>query len=48
MGRYHAKYTFDEFSHEKSIYKASGKVVPNLKYPPYNEKKIGLVRRFLK
>lgn len=48
MGRYHAKYTFDEFSHEKSIYKAKGKVVPNLKFPPYNEKKIGLVRRFLK
>lgn len=48
MGRYHAKYTFDEFSHEKSILKSKGKFEMDLKFPPYNEKKMKWVRKFLK
>lgn len=48
MGRYHAKYTFDEFSHEKSIFKPKDKFALDLKFPPYNERKIKLARRFLK
>lgn len=48
MGRYHSKYTFDEFSHEKSIFKVKGKVELDLKFPPYNDRKLNLARRFLK
>lgn len=48
MGNYHSKYTFDEFSHQKSIYKAITKYELNLKYPPYTEAKIKLAKWFLK
>lgn len=47
MGRYHSKYTFDLFSHEKSIFKSKGKLDSNLLYPPYNEKNLRLAKKFL-
>ena len=48
MGHYHSKYTFQEFSHEKSVYKAISKYELNLKFPPYNKMKLKLAKRFLK
>lgn len=48
MGHYHSKYTFDTFSHEKSIFKALTKYEMNLKFPPYTEMKLKLAKRFLK
>ena len=48
MGAYHSKYTFDAFTHEKSIFKQSGIFEVDLKYPPYNKNKLKLVKRFLK
>ncbi len=47
MGRYHSKYTFDLFSHEKSIFKSKGKLDSNLLYPPYKEKNLRLAKKFL-
>lgn len=47
MGRYHSKYTFDTFSHEKSIFKSRGKIDSNILYPPYNEKNLKLAKKFL-
>lgn len=47
MGRYHSKYTFDLFSHEKSIFKSKGKFDSNLLYPPYKEKNLRLAKKFL-
>ncbi len=47
-GQYHAKYSFDTFSHMKSIFK-SGKIFQtNLKYPPYTDLKLKLARFFMK
>lgn len=48
IGRYHSKYTFDTFSHEKSIFKAKGKLDPNIKYPPYDERKLKIIKKVLK
>jgi aldehyde dehydrogenase (NAD+) len=47
MGRYHSKYTFDTFSHEKSIFKSMGTVDSNLLYPPYKESNLKLAKKFL-
>ena len=47
MGKYHSKYTFDTFSHEKSVFKSMGTVDTNLLYPPYNERNLTLAKRFL-
>lgn len=48
MGAYHSKYSFDTFSHMKSIFKPKGKFEATLKYPPYNIYNMKLVKKFLK
>src|SRR5699024_5464797 len=48
MGRYHSKYSFDEFSHLKSILKSKGRFELDLQFPPYSEKKLNLARKFMK
>lgn len=42
MGRYHGKYTFDTFSHEKAVLqrRLSGEKILWMRYPPYNEQKL--------
>lgn len=47
MGRYHGKYSFDSFTHEKPIFK-KGKIEIQVKYPPYTNKKIKLIKNFTK
>lgn len=47
MGKYHSKYTFDTFSHEKSIFKSGGTFDTNILYPPYKEEKLKLAKKFL-
>ena len=48
MGNYHSKYSFNTFSHQKSIFKALTKFELNLKFPPYSEMKLKLAKKFLK
>lgn len=48
MGNYHSKYTFDTFSHQKSIFKSKGKLDTNLLYPPYKKERLKLVKKFIK
>lgn len=43
VGRYHGKYSFDAFTHEKPIFK-KGKLEIQVKYPPYNENKLKLLK----
>jgi len=43
MGRYHGKKTFETFSHEKSVL-VKGRPEINVKYPPYNERKLKLLK----
>ncbi|MDY0234808.1 MAG: aldehyde dehydrogenase [Gudongella sp.] len=47
-GRYHSKYTFDLFSYEKSIFEPSISWEPNLKYPPYKESQLKIVKKIMK
>ncbi len=47
-GRYHSKATFDTFTYEKSIFEPSIKWEPNLKYPPYKDSQLKLVKKFMK
>lgn len=46
MGSYHAKKSFEVFSHQKSVLKKHSKIELNLKYPRYNENKIKLTKIF--
>lgn len=47
MGRYHGKYSFDTFSHEKSIV-FKGKTDFPFRYMPLSEQKTALLKQFLK
>ena len=48
IGKYHSKYTFFEFTNEKSIYKSTVSLGEGLKYPPYSSRKLNLVRKVMK
>ena len=47
MGSYHGKKSFETFSHHKSVL-AKGKLEVNIKYPPYNKKKLSLLNIIFK
>ena len=47
MGRYHGKYSFDTFSHEKGVVRASSWIDLPFKYPPYTKSKKKLITMFL-
>mgnify|MGYP000867049633 CR=1 FL=1 len=47
IGGYHGKYSFETFSHRKSIVKSSGKFDIPLRYAPYGTLKYHLLKRFL-
>ncbi|PYE49093.1 aldehyde dehydrogenase [Paenibacillus barcinonensis] len=47
VGSYHGRYSFETFSHMKSILKKSTKLNPPVLYPPY-ENKLKLIKRLLK
>jgi aldehyde dehydrogenase (NAD+) len=38
MGQYHGKYSFDTFTHPKSVMKTPGWIDPGIKYPPFQGK----------
>lgn len=48
MGSYHGKYSFEVFSHKKSILKSHNNIDIPLRYPPYNDKKLRLAKKFMK
>lgn len=49
LGRYHGKSTFDTFSNKKSVLQKDlgviGETLSGVRYPPYNEKKLKLLRK---
>lgn len=47
MGAYHGKYGFDTFSHKKSILDKPFWLEPNIKYAPYTENKLKLIKWLL-
>lgn len=48
MGSYHGKYSFDTFSHEKSIVKKYNWIDLPIRYMPYDDLKMKLLKIFLK
>jgi aldehyde dehydrogenase (NAD+) len=48
MGAYHGHHSFITFSHEKSILKTSTKINVRMLFPPFNDKNLRLVRKYLK
>lgn len=47
MGAYHAKATFETFSHRKSVLIKPTILDPSFTYPPYTKRKESWIRRFL-
>lgn len=48
MGRYHGRYGFDTFTHEKPILKSSTWFDLKLKYPPFLDKNLKIIRKIFK
>ena len=48
IGAYHGVYSFNTFTHEKSIVCKSNKIALSIEYPPYSNKKFKLIKKFLK
>ena len=47
IGNYHGKYGFDAFSHQKAVLDRATWGEPDLKYPPYNDKKLNWIKKLL-
>ncbi len=48
IGRYHGKYSFDTFSHLKSVVQSDTRIDPNFKYPPYSAMKLAIAKKAMK
>ncbi len=48
LGEYHGKFSFDTFSHKKSIYKKRGDKVFKTLISPDNTEKMGIIRKIMK
>ncbi|MDR6923613.1 aldehyde dehydrogenase [Chryseobacterium sp. 2987] len=47
IGNYHGKYGFEAFSHQKSVLEKATWGEPDIKYPPYSDKKLSWIRKLL-
>ena len=47
IGNYHGKFGFDTFSHQKSVLERVTWGEPDIKYPPYSEKKLNWIKKLL-
>lgn len=47
MGHYHGKYTFETFSHMKSILKRHTTIDDPLRYPPFSDKKLNTIKKLM-
>ena len=47
IGHYHGKFGFEAFSHQKAILKKSNYLEPELKYPPYSDAKLNILKKLL-
>lgn len=48
IGSYHGKQSIITFSHQKSVLKKHNRIKFNIMYPPYDLRKLGWIKRFLK
>ncbi|WP_223600824.1 aldehyde dehydrogenase [Chryseobacterium sp. GVT01B] len=47
IGNYHGKYGFETFSHQKAVLEKATWGEPNIKYPPYSEKKLNWIKKLM-
>ncbi|PRB04827.1 aldehyde dehydrogenase [Chryseobacterium sp. MYb7] len=47
IGNYHGKYGFETFSHQKAVLEKVTWGEPNIKYPPYSDKKLSWIKKLL-
>lgn len=47
IGNYHGKFGFETFSHQKAVLERATWGGPNIKYPPYTEKKFNWIKKLL-
>ncbi len=47
FGNYHGKYGFEAFSHKKAVLNRVTWGEPDIKYPPYTEKKLGWIKKLM-
>ena len=47
IGNYHGKFGFETFSHQKAVLERVNWGEPDLKYPPYTEKKMNWIKKLL-
>lgn len=47
IGNYHGKYGFETFSHQKAVLEKATWGEPNIKYPPYSEKKLSWIKKLM-
>ncbi|WPO93012.1 aldehyde dehydrogenase family protein [Chryseobacterium sp. HR92] len=47
IGNYHGKYGFEAFSHQKAILEKTTWGEPDIKYPPYSDKKLNWIKKLL-
>lgn len=48
MGSYHGKFSYDTFSHKKAVLYRTFQGDSDIRYPPYTDKKLGVMRALLK
>lgn len=47
IGNYHGKFGFEAFSHQKALLEKVTWGEPNIKYPPYSEKKLSWIKKLM-
>ncbi|UEQ77592.1 aldehyde dehydrogenase [Chryseobacterium arthrosphaerae] len=47
IGSYHGKFGFEAFTHQKAVLERVTWSEPNIKYPPYSEKKLSWIKKLL-
>jgi aldehyde dehydrogenase (NAD+) len=48
LGAYHGRASFDTFSHHKSVLRSASFFDPSVKYPPFDEAKLKILRKLLR
>lgn len=48
LGAYHGKYSFDTFSHKRSVLSKSVCIKTDAAFPPFSARKLGLIKRLMK
>lgn len=47
IGNYHGKFGFETFSHQKAVLQRATWGEPDIKYPPYSDKKLSWIKRLM-